>query len=166
MFFNSFFRYFLYLTGTKFILAPFIVNMLTVFRVKSPVIVKRIVNTVFPRSAVMPCAFQFTSLLFSSCFPGGDCSEASKSLCPRYRQYPVPYGETPYHWATAAALNLLRALPLNPSKMLPLFAIWAQRTSSPLYSQQTKRNSCRCPFSRISVPSVFQKSSASDFVKI
>ena len=144
----------------------FIVNMLTVFRVKSPVIVKRIVNTVFPRSAVMPCAFQFTSLLFSSCFPGGDCSEASKSLCPRYRQYPVPYGETPYHWAMAAALNLLRALPLNPSKMLPLFAIWAQRTSSPLYSQQTKRNSCRCPFSRISVPSVFQKSSASDFVKI
>ena len=131
--------------------------MLTVFRVKSPVIVKRIVNTVFPRSAVMPCAFQFTSLLFSSCFPGGDCSEASKSLCPRYRQYPVPYGETPYHWAMAAALNLLRALPLNPSKMLPLFAIWAQRTSSPLYSQQTKRNSCRCPFSRISVPSVFQK---------
>jgi len=68
--------------------------------------------------------------------------------------------------AMAAALNLLRALPLNPSKMLPLFAIWAQRTSSPLYSQQTKRNSCRCPFSRISVPSVFQKSSASDFVEI
>ena len=136
----------------------FIVDMLTVFRVKSPVIVERIVNTVFSRSAVMPCAFQFTSLLFSNCFPGEDCSEAAKSLCPRYRQYPVPYGETPYHWAMAAALN--------PSKVLPPFAIQAQRTSSPLYSRQTKRNSCRCPFSMISVPSVFQKSSASDFVKI
>ncbi|MBS4961460.1 MAG: hypothetical protein KHZ62_11735, partial [Clostridiales bacterium] len=66
----------------------------------------------------------------------------------------------------AAALNLLRALPLNPSKVLPPFAFLAQRTSSPLYSRQTKRNSCRCPFDKISVPSVFQKSSESDFVKI
>ena len=52
--------------------------------------------------------------------------------------YPVPYGETPYHWAMAAAPNLLRASPLNPSKVLPPFAFLAQRTSSPLYSRQTK----------------------------
>jgi len=66
----------------------------------------------------------------------------------------------------AAALNLLRASPLNPSKVLPPFAIQAQRTSSLLYSRQTKRNSCRYPFGMNSVPSVFQKSSAPDFVKI
>ena len=66
----------------------------------------------------------------------------------------------------AAALNLLRASPLNPSKVLPPFAFLAQRTSSPLYSRQTKRNSCRCPFGMFSVLPVFQKSSISDFVKI
>ena len=38
----------------------------------------------------------------------------------------------------AAALNLLRASPLNPSKVLPPFAFLTQRTSSPLYSRQTK----------------------------
>ena len=66
----------------------------------------------------------------------------------------------------AAALNLLRALPLNPSKVLPPFAFQAQRTSSPLYSRQTKRNSCHCPFGMFSVLPVFQKCSISDFVKI
>ena len=57
----------------------------------------------------------------------------------------------------AAALNLLRALPLNPSKVLPPFAIQAQRTSSPLYSRQTKRNSCRCPFGMIFYSVCFSK---------
>ena len=57
----------------------------------------------------------------------------------------------------AAALNLLRALPLNPSKVLPPFAFLAQRTSSPLYSRQTKRNSCHCPFGMFSVLPVFHK---------
>ena len=57
----------------------------------------------------------------------------------------------------AAALNLLRALPLNPSKVLPPFAILPQRTSSPLYSRQTKHNSCRCPFSKIFCSVCFSK---------
>lgn len=57
----------------------------------------------------------------------------------------------------AAALNLLRALPLNPSKVLPPFAIQAQRTSSPLYSRHTKRNSCRCPFGKIFCSVCFSK---------
>lgn len=97
------------------------------------------------------------SPLLSSCFPEGICSEAAKSLCLRYRQYPVLSGETPLNWAMAAALNLLRALPLNPSKVLPPFAIQAQRTSSPLYSRQTKRNSCRCPFGMIFCSVCFSK---------
>ena len=42
----------------------FIVDMLTIFQIKSPVIVKRIINAVLAGSAVMPCPFQFTSLLF------------------------------------------------------------------------------------------------------
>ena len=144
----------------------FIVDMLTVFRVKSSIIVERIINAIFSRSSIMPCAFQFTFPLSFKFFPEGNCSEAAKSLCLRYRQYPVLSGETPLNWAMAAALNLLRASPLNPSKVLPPFAIQAQRTSSLLYSRKTKRNSCRYPFGMNSVPSVFQKSSAPDFVKI
>lgn len=57
----------------------------------------------------------------------------------------------------AAALNLLRASPLNPSKVLPPFAILPQRTSSPLYSRQTKRISCRCPFGMIFCSVCFPK---------
>ena len=135
----------------------FIVDMLTVFRVKSSIIVERIINAIFSRSSIMPCAFQFTFPLSFKFFPEGNCSEAAKSLCLRYRQYPVLSGETPLNWAMAAALNLLRASPLNPSKVLPPFAIQAQRTSSPLYSRQTKHISCRCPFGKIFCSICFSK---------
>ena len=55
----------------------FIVDMLTVFRIKSPIIMKRIVNSIFSRSAVMPCSFHFTFLLSFKLFPRRDCSEAA-----------------------------------------------------------------------------------------
>lgn len=135
----------------------FIVDMLTVLWVKSPIIVKRIINSVFSRSSIMPCAFQFTFPLSFKFFPEGICSEAAKSRCLRYRQYPVLSGETPLNWAMAAALNLLRASPLNPSKVLPPFAILPQRTSGSLYSRQTKRISCRCPFGMIFCSVCFSK---------
>lgn len=86
---------------------------------------------------------------FLSIFPEWICSEAAKSLCLRYRQYSVLSGETPLNWAMAAALN--------PSKVLPPFAILPQRTSSPLYSLKTKRISCRCPFGMIFCSVCFPK---------
>ena len=55
----------------------FIVDMLTVFWIKSPIIVKRIVNSIFSRSAIMPCSFHFTFLLSFKLFPRRDCSEAA-----------------------------------------------------------------------------------------
>lgn len=56
----------------------FIVDMLTVFWIESPIIMKRIVNSIFPRSAVMPCSFHFTFLLaFFQVVSRRDCSEAA-----------------------------------------------------------------------------------------
>ena len=62
---------------------------------------------------------------------------------------PVLSGKTSLKWAMVAALN--------PSMVFPPFAILPQRTSSPLYSRQTKRISCSCPFGMIFCSVCFPK---------
>ena len=56
----------------------FIVDMLTVFRVESPIIVKRIINPIFSRSSIMPCAFQFTFPLSFKFSPKGFAAKLLK----------------------------------------------------------------------------------------